>query len=234
MKRKIIFLSLVLLLFLSGAYAQKLDISIEYDSSSSSFPHILYWVNNNTGEDISSVEYILNGSYFYTSNLPVGGDYLDLFEFAKLDGTRYNYFSIKPIELKVKSKKGIFSVKFDDIPDKKYTPFPVSEEFREKREPLLYSQVIDAITVHTIDSVPVTVQVAFGYASDDKATPQEISTRKIEITDFLRSYFQTKTTHELRQEEKIKIEIRDEINDNVLTRNRIKDVRFTKYEIVEP
>ena len=234
MKRKIIFLSLVLLLFLSGAYAQKLDISIEYDSSSSSFPHILYWVNNNTGEDISSVEYILNESYFYTSNLPVGGDYLDLFEFAKLDGTRYNYFSIKPIELKVKSKKGVFSVKFDDIPDKKYAPFPVSEEFRNKRDPLQYSQIIEAIKIHTKDDASLIVQVALGYTSNDKSTPQNISARKIEITDFLRSYFQSKTVQELRQEEKIKIEIRNKMNDNILTKTKIKDVRFTKYEIIEP
>ena len=234
MKRKIIFLSLVLLLFLSGAYAQKLDISIEYDSSSSSFPHILYWVNNNTGEDISSVEYVLNGSYFYSSDLPAGGEYLDLFEFAKLDGTRYNYFSVKPMELKVKSKKGVFSVKFDDIPDKKHTLFPVSEEFWDKRDPLQYSQIIEAIKVHTKDDASLIVKVALGYTSNDKLTPQNISARKIEITDFLRSYFQSKTVQELRQEEKIKIEIRNKMNDNVLTKTKIKDVRFTKYEIIEP
>ena len=115
------------------------------------------------------------------------------------------------------------------------TQISTSEEFRDKRDPLLYSQIIETLTVHTRDSVPasVTVQVAFGYASNDKATPQEISARKVPITDFLRSYFQSKTVAELRQERKIKIEIRNEMNDNILTRNKIKDVSFTKYEIVE-
>ena len=78
------------------------------------------------------------------------------------------------------------------------------------------------------------MQVAFGYASDDKSTPQNISARKIEITDFLRSYFQSKTVQELRQEKKIKIEIRNKMNDNILTKTKIKDVLFTKYEIIEP
>ena len=229
-------LCLVLSLFMSVAYAQKLDISIEYDSDNSNFLHILYWVNNNTGEDIPDVEYILNDSYFYSSGLSARGDYLDLFEFAKSDGTRYNYFSIKPLELKVKSKRGVYSVRFDDIPDKKYTRFPSSEEFREKRDPLRYSQVIEAIRVNTKDEVSasIIVQVAFGYTSNDKSTPQEISARKVEITDFLRSYFHSKTVKELKQEDKIKAEIRNEMNKNLLTTVAIKDVRFTKYEIIEP
>ena len=114
-----------------------------------------------------------------------------------------------------------------------HTGLPTSEEFRDKRDPLQYSQIIEALRVHTADNVPASlmVQVAFGYSN--KVTAQEISARKIEITDFLRSYFQSKTVAELKQEGKIKIEIRNEMNDNVLTTGKIKDVRFTKYEIVE-
>ncbi len=129
----------------------------------------------------------------------------------------------------------IITVKAMGAGGQSYTGNPVSEDFRDKRDPLQYSQIIEALRVHTRDAVPASlmVQVAFGYTSNDKSTPQEISARKVEITDFLRSYFQSKTVAELRQEEKIKIEIRNEMNDNVLTRNKIKDVRFTKYEIVE-
>ena len=68
----------MLSLFLSVAYAQGLGISIEYDSDNSNFIHILYWVNNDMGEDIPNVEYILNDSYFYSSNLPARGDYLEV------------------------------------------------------------------------------------------------------------------------------------------------------------
>lgn len=259
MKNKIIFVSLVLLLSLSICYAQIFDISIEYNSNTHEFLPVCFWIKNNTGEDIPNVEYILNDNYFYSSDLPVSGCTLNLLDFAKQDGTRYDYFSIKPIELKVKSKKGIYSIKFDDIPYKKDvlsqysqiinafieaimadnkkdipSPFPVGEEYRSRREPLQYSKVIETLTIHTMDALPafVIVQVAFGYS--DKVTAQEISARKIEITDFLRFYFQSKTVSELKQEAKIKIEIRNKINDNILTASRIQDVRFTKYEIIEP
>ena len=129
----------------------------------------------------------------------------------------------------------VITVKIMGAGGASHTGLPVSEEFRDKRDPLQYSQIIEALRIHTKDTVPASlmVQVAFGYTSNDKSTPQEISARKVEITDFLRSYFQSKTVAELRQEEKIKIEIRNEMNDHVLTRNKIKDVRFTKYEIVE-
>jgi len=68
---------------------------------------------------------------------------------------------------------------------------------------------------------------------DDKTTPTELTSRLVELKDFLRSFFQRKSAAELRNEEKIKIEIRNSINDNILSGSKIKDVRFTKYEIVE-
>lgn len=118
---------------------------------------------------------------------------------------------------------------------KNHSPYPISEEYRDTREILQYYQAIGQMTVHTADSIPalLVVDVAFGYTNNDKSTPQELSARKVEIIDFLRSYFKNKTVAELRKEEKIKIEIRNEMNDNVLTKNKIKDVRFTKYDIVE-
>lgn len=261
MKNKVAFISLVLLFSLSVCSAQVLDISIEYDSKTSRFLPVYFCIKNNTGKDIPNVEYILNDSYFYSSNLSSSGGSLNLLDFAKQDGTRYDYFSIKPLELKVKSKAGIYSVKLDDIPyekglplkysqliealvkafmgyDEQYIPscFPVSEEFKDKRDPLQYSQVIEAIRVQTRDTEPafLMVQVAFGYPSNDKSTPQEISACKVKITDFLRAYFQNKTVAELKKEDKIKVEIRNELNKNVLKKSKIKDVRFTRYEIMEP
>jgi len=261
MKNRIGVVCLILLIPLSVCYTQVMDISIEYNLKTSSFLPVCFWINNNTGMDIPNVEYILNDNYFYRSNLSSCGESLSLFDFAKQDGTRYDYFSIKPIELKVKSKLGTYSVKFDDIPyeedtfvqysqlleafmkafvgyDDKHIPtfLPNSEEFRDKIDPLQYSQIIEELRVKTKDSVPssLIVKVAFGYSSNDKSTAQNISSRKVEITDFLRAYFQSKTVSELKQEEKIKIEIRNEMNDNFLTRNKIKDVRFTKYDIIEP
>ena len=109
-----------------------------------------------------------------------------------------------------------------NIRDKKgssHSISPVSEEYRETRDVLQWYQAIGILKVHTADRIPATliVDVALGYTNNDKSTPQELSA----------------TTAELRQEEKIKIEIKHEINDNVLTKNKIKDVRFTQYDIVE-
>ncbi len=125
-----------------------------------------------------------------------------------------------------------------NIRDKKgrtQSEYPVSEEYRDTRDVLQWYQAIGILKIQTAERIPATliVDIAIGYTNNDKSTPQELSARKIEIIDFLRSYFKNKTVAELRQEEKIKIEIRNEINDNILTKNKIKDVRFTQYDIVE-
>lgn len=119
---------------------------------------------------------------------------------------------------------------------KSQTPIPISEEYTGQREVLSwFSQAIGTIQTRTADLIPasVVVDVALGYDGADKIAPTELSSRLIELKDYLRSYFQWKTADELRNEEKVKIEIRNAINDNILTKSKIKDVRFTKYEIIE-
>jgi flagellar FliL protein len=119
---------------------------------------------------------------------------------------------------------------------KNQTAIPVSEEYIGQKDVLQwYSQAIGTIQTRTSDEIPasVVVDVAIGYGFDDKIAPAELSSRIVELKDFLRSFFQKKTAAELRNEEKIKIEIRNYINDNILSKSKIKDVRFTKYEIVE-
>ena len=77
------------------------------------------------------------------------------------------------------------------------------------------------------------VDIALGYTAGDKEAPSELSSRSIELRDFLRSFFHGKTAAELQNENRIKVEIRNFINDNVLTRTRVRDVRFTRYDIIE-
>ncbi len=128
------------------------------------------------------------------------------------------------ITMNIREKKG-----------RSHSEYPVSEEYRDSRDVLQWYQAIGVLRIQTAERIPATliVDVALGYTNNDKSTPQELSARKVEIIDFLRSYFRNKTVAELRQEEKIKIEIRNEVNDNILTKNKIKDVRFTQYDIVE-
>lgn len=116
------------------------------------------------------------------------------------------------------------------------TDIPVSEEYTVLREELGWFQsAIGTIQTRTSDVPPasVVVDIALGYGIDDKITSSELTGRIVELKDFLRSFFQKKTADDLRNEEKIKIEIRNSINDNILSKSKIKDVRFTKYEIVE-
>ena len=88
---------------------------------------------------------------------------------------------------------------------------------------------------HLDFSVPgtVIVNVELGYPQNDKTTSQELTARLVELKDFLRGYFQSKTIAELKQEEKIKIEIRNQINDNILSKSKVKAVAFTQYDIIE-
>lgn len=118
---------------------------------------------------------------------------------------------------------------------KNQTAIPTSEEYTGLREVLQWWQAVGVIKTKTSDTIPATivVDIAFGYPLEDKATPAELSSRLVELKDYLRSFFNQKTAAELKNEEKIKIEIRNAINDNILSKSKIRDVRFTQYEIVE-
>jgi len=116
-----------------------------------------------------------------------------------------------------------------------HSDYPIAEEYRDSREVLQYYSAIGQIKALTSDLIPATVivNIELGYPTNDKATPQELTARLVELKDFLRAYFHKKTIAELRQEEKIKIEIRNEINDNILSKTKIKGVAFTQYDIIE-
>ena len=113
MRIKLPFLFLLAFLFV-GCY--KLDITVESANYDTRGAQVFYWVRNNSGADISRVEWCLNGAYYYSADIPKNGDNLILSDFAKRDGTRYDYAAVKPIELKAKSKAGSYSVLFADIP----------------------------------------------------------------------------------------------------------------------
>ena len=113
--------------------------------------------------------------------------------------------------------------------------YPIAEEYRDSREMLQYYSAVGAVKAFTKDVIPATViaNVELGYPQNDKTTSQELTARLVELKDFLRFYFQSKTIAELKQEEKIKIEIRNQINDNILSKSKIKAVAFTQYDIIE-
>ncbi len=117
------------------------------------------------------------------------------------------------------------------------TVIPVSQEYVGKREILDWYTSLGSISTKTSDAVPasVIVEVVLGYKKDDKATSTEITARQIEIKDFLRRYFTELTVEELRpqNEDKRRIEIRNAINDDILSSSKIRDVRFLSLQVIE-
>ncbi len=114
---------------------------------------------------------------------------------------------------------------------------PVQEEYVQSREVLDWYQSLGSIRTKTNDPTPasVVVDVVFGYRKDDKATSTEITQRTVELKDFLRRFFSQKSKNELKpnDEENLKIEIRNAINDGILSGSKIKDVRFMQLDVIE-
>lgn len=114
---------------------------------------------------------------------------------------------------------------------------PVSQEYGTKREVLDWYTSLGQISTKTSDAIPasVIVEVVLGYKQADKAASTEITQRQIEIKDYLRRYFTELTVEDLRprNEEKRRIEIRNAINDDILSSSKIRDVRFLNLQIIE-
>ena len=217
---------------LSSCTAQNLNISVENNSNDYKAPQVFYWVNNDTGAEIKNIEWSINGVYFYTADLPVDGDHLDLFDFAKKDGTRYDYFSVKPIELKAKCSKGRYSVKFDDIPFDFGAVIPSIDDY--KSETVVYSWTSAfELKTNNADGAAVSAAVVLGYKLDDKATATDIVAHDVEISVYLRQFFTKKTTSELspKNEDNLKMEIRNGINDFILSSSKIRAVGFQSLDI---
>lgn len=114
---------------------------------------------------------------------------------------------------------------------------PVSEDLSVQREVLDWYQSLGEIKTKTRDEIPasVIVNLVLGYKKDDKATSAEITSRTVELKDFLRRFFALKSTGELKpeHEDALKIELRNAINDEILSNTKIKDVKFLQLDVIE-
>lgn len=120
---------------------------------------------------------------------------------------------------------------------KNQTLVPVGQEYSVSKPEFDWYTSLDQINTSTSDVIPasVRVQVALGYKKDDKATATEITNRRIEIIDFLRRFFAERTVEELKPQNEgiLKQNIRDQINDEILTKTSIRDVKFTTKDVVQ-
>jgi len=119
------------------------------------------------------------------------------------------------------------------------TSIPTSEEYVSgQREIYDWYKSIGMIQTTTCDDNPATIRVNcyLAYKKDDKATATEITARSVELKDFLRKYFRGKTAAELKNannEDALKIEIRNGINDKILSGSKIRDVSFDQLDVIE-
>ena len=117
------------------------------------------------------------------------------------------------------------------------TSVPISETYSIAREDYDWYTSLDQIRTQTSDLVPasVNITIALGYKKDDKKASTEITSRRIEIIDFLRRFFSERTIEELKpkNEELLKQQIRDQINDDILSNSRIRAVMFTQKDVVQ-
>lgn len=119
-----------------------------------------------------------------------------------------------------------------------YNPNVTAEEYKGQREVYDWYKSIGVIQTTTCDenASTVRVNVFLGYKKDDKTTSTEITQRSVEIKDFLRRYFRGKTAAELKNsnnEDKLKMEIRNGINDKVLSGSKIRDISFDQLDVIE-
>ncbi len=119
---------------------------------------------------------------------------------------------------------------------KPVTAIPASGEYTTQKEVLDWYTSLDQIRTSSSDPIPasIVVTVALGYKQGDKSASTEITSRRIELTDFLRRFFSEQTLEGLKpqNEEALRQNIRDQINDEILSNTRIKDVRFTTKDVV--
>lgn len=122
--------------------------------------------------------------------------------------------------------------------DVEVTSIPSSEEYVSgQREIFDWYTSLGIIQTKTNEDNPATVRVdvALAYKKDDTATSEEITKRTVEIKAFLRRYFAEKTARELRNtnnEDEMEKEIKDGINEKILTSGQIRDVVFQQKDVI--
>lgn len=133
----------------------------------------------------------------------------------------------------------VITVKIASKNTSSITAIPSSEEYVSgQREIFDWYTSLGIIQTSTCDDPPATVRVdvALAYKKDDKATSTEITQRNVELKAFLRRYFSSKTAAELRNpnnEDALENELKNGINDKILSSSKIRDVVFQSKDVIE-
>ncbi len=117
------------------------------------------------------------------------------------------------------------------------TVVSVTEEYQPKRPQLSWFTNIGVIRTRTKDATPysVVVNVVLGYDLDNKLYQSELTNRLYELKDFVRAFFSQKTAGDLRadNEERLKLEMREMLNSQILQDARVREILFEQLDVVE-
>jgi flagellar FliL protein len=95
---------------------------------------------------------------------------------------------------------------------------------------------LGAVTTRTRDAnVSVTVDMIIGYDIENVAAAQEFGARQYELRDFVRRFFSGKTAADLQPENeaRLKQEIQEILNTQILDKVRARRILFNKLDVME-
>ena len=114
------------------------------------------------------------------------------------------------------------------------TLIPSNSPFVGARPTFSFFTLIGQVRTTTRDTVPhsVVVDLIIGYDENDNAAATELTARLYELQDFVRSYFKSKTASELKpeNEQRLKEEIKEQLNTKLLNSARARIVLFKQLE----
>ncbi len=115
---------------------------------------------------------------------------------------------------------------------KPMTELPNSEDYQRATPQWAVFTAMTQVSTSTIDKEPwaVIIKVDIAYDINDKEIAPELSARKYQMQDFLRSFFTSKSIKELGtdRERVLKEELRNKLNE-MLTKPAIKDIYFSEF-----
>ena len=124
-----------------------------------------------------------------------------------------------------------------ELYDYSFISIKISDEYAVQREILDWYTSLSSIRTKTSDKIPssVVVDIAFGCKYKDKEALDTIKQNDVKISAFLSKYFAGKLASELttQNEQVIKNELKDRINNEIFNSQLIKDISFLQFDVME-
>ncbi|GHV54936.1 flagellar basal body protein FliL [Spirochaetia bacterium] len=107
-----------------------------------------------------------------------------------------------------------------------------------KRPIYAWYNLIGPVTTRTRDpNVTVTVEVQIGYddLNGNAAAASNINAYQVEMRDWVRRYFSSKTAADLLPENELRLknEIRERLNTEILDTTKARQIMFTRFDVME-